>query len=100
MEQAIGFMKRNGATVIVGMPPSGAFVKFDPAWLAGDGQRIIGSKMGSARIRIDVPKIVELYKQGRVKLDELISGRFPLERINEAIGQVVRGEALRNVIVF
>ena len=56
--------------------------------------------MGSSRIQIDVPKIVELYKQGRVKLDELITKRYPLEKINEAISAVVRGEALRNVIVF
>ena len=56
--------------------------------------------MGSSRIRIDIPKIVELYKQGRIKLDELISGRYPLVDINAAIDSVVKGEALRNVIVF
>jgi Zn-dependent alcohol dehydrogenase len=100
IEQGIGLMRRGGATVIVGMPASGVMASFDPSWLAGDGQRIVGSKMGSARIRIDIPKIVDLYKQGRVKLDELISGRFPLTRINEAIAGVTRGEALRNVIVF
>ncbi len=100
VEQAIGLMKRNGSTVIVGMPASGVMASFDPGWLAADGQRIIGSKMGSARIRIDVPKIVELYKDGRLKLDELITGRYPLEEINAAIASVVRGEALRNVIVF
>lgn len=60
----------------------------------------VGSKMGSSRIRIDIPKIVELYKQGRIKLDELISGRYPLVDINAAIDSVVKGEALRNVIVF
>ena len=100
IEQGIGLMKRGGSTVIVGMPAAGVTASFDPSWIAGDGQRIIGSKMGSARIRIDIPKIVELYRQGRVKLDELITGRFPLERINEAIAGVTRGDALRNVIVF
>ncbi|MCX7381518.1 MAG: Zn-dependent alcohol dehydrogenase [Alphaproteobacteria bacterium] len=100
VEQAIALMKRNGSTVIVGMPASGVMASFDPGWIAADGQRIIGSKMGSSRIRIDIPKIVELYKQGRIKLDELISGRFPLSDINAAIAGVVKGEALRNVIVF
>lgn len=99
-EQAISLMKRNGATVLVGMPPSGVQTTFDPGWIAADGQRIIGSKMGSARLPIDVPKIVELYKAGRLKLDELITARYPLEKIDEAIASSRSGAALRNVIVF
>jgi S-(hydroxymethyl)glutathione dehydrogenase/alcohol dehydrogenase len=43
---------------------------------------------------------VELYKAGILKLDELITARYPLERINEAIEAVEQGKALRNVIVF
>ena len=73
---------------------------FDPVYLAYDEQRIIGSRMGSTRLQIDVPKIVELYKQGRVKLDELVTKTYPLAKINEAIEAVVQGKALRNVIVF
>jgi len=99
-DQANGLMKRGGGVVIVGMPVSGVMGAYDPGWLASDGQKIIGSKMGSARIRIDVPRIVDLYRQGRLKLDELITGRYKLEDINEAIASVVRGEALRNVVVF
>ena len=45
-----------------------------------------------------MPALVDLYKQGRLKLDELVSGRFPLEKINEAIAGVTKGAALRNVI--
>lgn len=56
--------------------------------------------MGSARLPIDVPKLVELYTQGRLKLDELITERFPFERINEAIASSRAGAALRNVVVF
>ena len=44
----------------------------DPGWLAADGQKILGSKMGSARPAIDVPRIIALYRDGRLKLDELI----------------------------
>ena len=72
-------MKRNGATVLVGMPPSGVMATIDPGYLAADGQKILGSKMGSARPLIDVPMIVALYREGRLKLDELISGRYRLE---------------------
>jgi S-(hydroxymethyl)glutathione dehydrogenase / alcohol dehydrogenase len=99
-EQAVSLMKRNGATVLVGMPPSGVTSTIDPGGLAAAGQRILGSKMGSARLPVDVPKIVELYREGRLKLDELISGRYPLERINEAIASSRSGAALRNVIMF
>ena len=99
-EQAVSLMKRNGATVLVGMPPSGVVATIDPGWLAADGQRILGSKMGSARPAIDVPMIVRLYREGRLKLDELISGRYRLESINEAIASSRSGAALRNVIVF
>jgi Zn-dependent alcohol dehydrogenase len=56
--------------------------------------------MGSARIRIDIPVLVDFYRQGRLKLDELITGRYPLGAIDEAVAAVRRGEALRNVIVF
>ena len=99
-EQAISLMKRNGSVVLVGMPPSGVSATFDPGWLAADGQKILGSKMGSARLPVDVPKIVELYRQGRLKLDELITQRFPFEKINDAMASSRSGAALRNVVTF
>jgi Zn-dependent alcohol dehydrogenase len=100
VEQSFGLLARGGSTVIVGMPPIGVITGFDPSNVASYGQRVLGSKMGSARIRIDVPMLVDLYRQGRLKLDELISGRFPLEEVNAAVAGITRGEALRNVIVF
>jgi Zn-dependent alcohol dehydrogenase len=100
IEQGVGLMRRGGATVIVGMPAGGVAANFDPGWLAADGQSIIGCRMGSARLPIDVPRIIDFYRQGRLKLDELISGRYRLEQINEAVDSARRGAALRNVIVF
>ncbi len=99
-EQGVKLMKPNGATVLVGIPPSGVKATFDPGWLAALGQKILGSKMGSARPLIDVPKIVALHAEGRLKLDQLISGRYKLEAINEAVASTRSGAALRNVIVF
>jgi S-(hydroxymethyl)glutathione dehydrogenase / alcohol dehydrogenase len=99
-EQGVSLMKRNGATVLVGMPPSGVMATIDPGWLAADGQRILGSKMGSARPALDVPRLVQLYREGRLKLDQLISGRYRLESINEALASSRSGAAVRNVIVF
>jgi Zn-dependent alcohol dehydrogenase len=93
-------LRRGGALVLVGMPATGVMASFDPGSFASASQRVLGSKMGSARPRIDVPMIIEFYRQGRLKLDELITARYPLDRINEAVAAVNRGEALRNVIIF
>jgi Zn-dependent alcohol dehydrogenase len=100
IEGALGYLAPGGALVIVGMPPYDVVTRLGPTDLASAGQRILGSKMGSARIRIDIPVLVDFYRQGRLKLDELITGRYPLGAIDEAVAAVRRGEALRNVIVF
>jgi Zn-dependent alcohol dehydrogenase len=100
MEQGLTLVRKAGTLVIVGMPASGAKLQIEAVDLADNSQHILGSKMGSTRLHLDVPKLVELYRQGRLKLDELITARYPLEEINEAIAAVKRGEALRNVIVF
>jgi len=61
---------------------------------------LAGTLMVTARLQIDVPRLISLYQSGQLKLDELITGRYPLEQINEAIASVESGEALRNVIMF
>ena len=64
------------------------------------GKLMTGSAMGACRIRVDIPRIVELYQAGRYKLDELISKKYSLEQINEAMADAEEGESLRNVIMF
>jgi Zn-dependent alcohol dehydrogenase len=100
IEQGLALLRRAGTLVIVGMPPSGAMAEIEAVEFANQSQRILGSKMGSTLLAVDVPRLVALYEEGRLKLDELITGRYPLERINEAIADVGRDETLRNVIVF
>jgi Zn-dependent alcohol dehydrogenase len=56
--------------------------------------------MGSANLKIDIPNLIALYKAGSLKLDELISGRYPLDKINEAVQSSEKGEVIRNVIMF
>jgi Zn-dependent alcohol dehydrogenase len=99
-DQSYALLAKGGAVVLVGMPATGVMSQIDPGTIANDSQRILGSKMGSSNIQRDIPNLIALYQQGRLKLDELISARYPLEQINEAIAAVNRGEALRNVIVF
>ena len=100
VEQGLAFLRRGGTLVVVGMPASGEEARFDPTQLAHDGMRIVGTKMGSARPADDIPRLVALYEDGRLKLDELVTATYPLDRINEAADAMRRGEAIRNVIVF
>jgi len=93
-------LRRAGTLVIVGMPPTGATIPLPVVDIADNGLKILGSFVGSTRLRVDVPWLVELYQQGRLKLDELITARYSLEQINEAIGKTERGEAIRNVIIW
>jgi len=73
---------------------------YEPVVLAAVGQSMIGSKMGDVVIQRDIPWIVDLYEQGRLQLDSLISGRWNLDQINDAIMDTKSGTARRNVIVF
>lgn len=100
IEQGLALLAPAGTMTIVGMPPSGDLVSFDATNMAGAGQRILGSKMGSTRLRVDIPRLIALYRNGRLKLDELISNRYPLAEINRAIEDVRGDKVLRNVIVF
>ena len=98
--QASNLVRKGGTTVIVGMPSNAdAEVPINSHTLT-TGRNIMGSNMGSTRPSVDIPHLVELYQQGRFKLDELITKRYSLDQINEAIESMERGEALRNVIVF
>ncbi|MEX0316510.1 MAG: Zn-dependent alcohol dehydrogenase [Ruegeria sp.] len=99
-DQAPRYLGRGGRAVMIGMPHSGAQASYEPVILAAIGQGLIGSKMGDVVIQRDIPWMIDLYEQGRLKLDELISGRWSLEQINEAIADTKTGSAKRNVIVF
>ena len=97
--QGLACLRRGGTLVCVGMPANDRPAQFDAGALAHDGKRILGSKLGSARPALDIPRIAGLYLEGRLKLDELVTAVYPLARINEAIASMRRGEAIRNVIV-
>lgn len=99
-ETAPKYLAYGGKVVMVGMPHSGAMASYEPVMLAAVGQGMVGSKMGDVVIQRDIPWMVDLYNQGRLKLDELISGRWELDQINEAIADTKTGAARRNVIMF
>lgn len=100
IEQGMGLVRRGGTLVVVGMTADGVKVGLEAVAIADRGLRILGSKMGSARPHQDVPMLADLYRQGRLKLDELITGRFPLDAIDQVIARVRDGTALRDVVTF
>ncbi len=100
IEQALPLLAPNGALVVVGMPPYDQRVSLNATDLAHFGQRILGCKMGDARLRVDAPKLFRLYRSGRLRLDELVASRRPLDEINEALALARRSHDLRHVIVF
>ena len=99
-EQAPRYLGRGGRAIMIGMPHSGATAEYEPVMLAAVGQGLIGSKMGDVVIQRDIPWMIDLYQQGRLKLDELISNRWTLDQINDAIADTKTGSAKRNVIIF
>jgi len=94
------YLAAGGKVIMVGMPHSGATSSFEPVMIAASGQSMIGSKMGDVVIARDIPWLVDLYQQDRLKLDELVSRTWPLDQINDAIADTKSGAAKRNVIVF
>ncbi|WP_323763561.1 Zn-dependent alcohol dehydrogenase [Marinovum sp.] len=99
-DDAQRYLGWGGRMVMVGMPHSGAMAQYEPVVNAFMGSSMVGSKMGDVVIARDIPWMADLYRQGRLKLDELVSGRWRLDQINEAIADTKSGAARRNVIVF
>lgn len=99
-DMAPRYLARGGRVVMVGMPHGDKQSSYSPLIMADAGQGIIGSKMGNVVIKRDIPWMIDLYAQGRLKLDELISKTWALEDINEAIADTLSGAARRNVILM
>ena len=99
-EQAYSLVGHRGMIVFVGIPNMEANISLPVFFTVWSEKMVTGSRMGSVRLSLDVPMLVELYNTGRLKLDELITARYPLEDINTAIESTEAGEALRNMIVF
>ena len=89
-----------GMTVIVGLPKFTETLNLVPFMFIKDERVLTGSYMGTTQLQTEIPKMIALYKAGKLKLDELITARYPLDKINEAIEAVMNGKALRNVITF
>jgi Zn-dependent alcohol dehydrogenase len=100
IKQGISFTGLRGTTVMIGLPNYKDQVGITPLDMIPTEKNLIGGFMGATNVKLDIPYLINLYQSGKLKLDELISKRFPLEKINEAMALTEKGEGLRNVIMF
>lgn len=98
-EQAFQMLRMGGTATVIGMIPPGDMVSLHGVDFLFE-KKIQGSMMGSNRFRVDMPRFVDFYLQGRLHLDDLVSNRIKLSDINEGMAALETGEVARSVIIF
>lgn len=98
-EQAFGMLRSGGQAIIVGMLPAGVKIELNGLDFLREKQ-MRGSVMGSNHFRLDIPRIIDLYVQGRLQLDDWISAKIRLTDINEGFAAMKAGKTIRSVIRF
>ena len=98
-EQAFNMLRPGGTATVIGMIPPGQMIEIPGAALLSE-KKLQGSIMGSNRFRIDMPYFIDLYRQGRLKLDELVAAHIGLDEINDGYAEMKKGETARSVIMF
>jgi S-(hydroxymethyl)glutathione dehydrogenase/alcohol dehydrogenase len=99
IRQGYDMLAIGGICVVVGAAPRGSEVVL-PTNGFFDERGIMGSRYGSGRVRVDIPRFVDLYMDGRIKLDELITQTLPLDGINKAFDDLKAGQVARSVIKY
>lgn len=99
-QAAFDVLRTGGTATIVGMLPMGEKISINSTMLTFD-RRIQGSNMGSNRFRIDIPRYLKMYQDGRLKIEELITARIGLEGVDDALVALDQGDGItRSVAVF
>lgn len=99
-ELAVELVRRGGTVTTLGLPGPGVSHRLELAPLVANGLTIRGSYFGSCVTRRDVPRFIDLYREGRLPAGELVSHHIGLDDINVALDRLADGEALRQVIEF
>jgi S-(hydroxymethyl)glutathione dehydrogenase/alcohol dehydrogenase len=98
-EQAFGMLRPGGTATIIGMVPLGVKIELHGYDFLRD-RKLQGTSMGGNRFRVDMPRLLSLWRQGRLKLDHLISGKLKLEQINDGFAALKSGAPVRQLIDF
>jgi S-(hydroxymethyl)glutathione dehydrogenase/alcohol dehydrogenase len=98
-EQSFQCLRPGGTATIIGMIPFGTKIELHGADFLRE-RKIQGSSMGSNRFRVDMPKLLNAWKKGDLKLDHLITSHIKLDDINEGYTKLKGGEVLRQLIDF
>ncbi len=88
-----------GVSVIIGVAGAGQQIRTRPFQLVS-GRVWKGTTFGGARGRTEVPRIVDWYMDGKINIDDLITHRMPLERINDGFDLMLAGESIRSVVIY
>jgi S-(hydroxymethyl)glutathione dehydrogenase/alcohol dehydrogenase len=100
-EQAILSIRKGGTATLIGVQPDNEQVTIPTSWINSQREwKLQRSSMGSNRFRVDMPKYIDLYLQGRLKLDEMVTRKGKLEDINDFFRAVHEGEVSRTVVTF
>lgn len=100
MLNALHILGAGGAMIILGAPPTGAMLELDPIFILAKERKIIGSRYGSSNPHVEFPKLVELYLNGKLDLDSLVTGHYQLDEANQAFEVLAQGGAGRGLITF
>lgn len=100
ISQTVEVLRKRGVAVIVGVTRRETTIPLQTLPLVFQERTVTGSIYGSARPRVDVPKLIDLYMAGKLKLDPLLTRTYPLEQVNEAYDALERGETARSVLTF
>ncbi|MDP9442742.1 MAG: Zn-dependent alcohol dehydrogenase [Actinomycetota bacterium] len=101
IEQSMQMTRRGGETVLVGVPRLDVMLNVNPAFaFIYTARTVKGCWYGSANVHREVPRLLELYRSGELKLDELISQEITLDQVNDAFAAMKAGEVARSVIVY
>lgn len=100
MRQAYDCLAKRGMAVVVGVTPMATEISVPVMSLVFEERVLTGSVYGSSRPRLDIPKLIDLYRAGKLKLDELLTRTYPFKEINDAYAALERGEVARSVVTF
>jgi Zn-dependent alcohol dehydrogenase len=100
MRLGVELLRPGGTAAMVGLAPQGQPVPVDMLELVTYERRVVGSAYGTLSPRLLVPRILDLYRAGAIKLDELVADRFALDDINEAFDTARAARGLRSVLRF